>query len=73
MCLGYVAGVIDALYMRDPYHETLCLPEGLNSDKALIPIMAVIRAVPEFKNMHGVSVIMGALAGAYPCPEKPET
>lgn len=62
-CLGYMAGVFDALQMQG----AVCMPDGVTVGQAVDVVMKHLRDHPEARHSNAASEAGLALVPAFPC------
>jgi hypothetical protein len=64
-CLGYVAGVVDALHMME--NSGVCPPQGSTVGQTVDVVMKYLRDHPEARHHAAAGEVFLALRQAFPC------
>ena len=68
ICLAYTKGVLDGVLL---YAKTaLCIPQGVTLSQILDIVKLELRDHPESRHYTAASLVVVALAKAFPCPKK---
>jgi len=67
LCLGFVSGVRDTA--QAIAKRIFCLPEGVQPQQEVRVVIKYLEDNPAKLHESAAVLVMGALSGAFPCPE----
>jgi len=66
-CIAYIDGIADAMRHDRILGRTACVPEHATAGQLQAVVAQFLKVHPELRHLGGVSLVVDALAEAFPC------